>query len=59
MNYSENEYSKLPLNVNNHTQALRKQTKQGKALPVQGRTGPVVSRRLRLQEFKTIGIWEW
>jgi hypothetical protein len=56
MNYSENEYSKLPLNVNNHTQVLGKQTKQGKALPVQGRTGPVVSRRLRFQEFKTIGI---
>ena len=56
MNYSENEYSKFFLDVNNYTQALRKQTKQGKAIPVQTWAGPEVSRSLTLQEFKTIGI---
>jgi len=30
--------------------------KKGKAIPLQAWTGPEVSRRLRLSDFKTIGI---
>jgi hypothetical protein len=34
---------------------IYKGIKKGKAIPVQGRTGPEGSRRLRLPEFMTIG----
>jgi len=30
-----------------------------KAIPLQAWTGPEGSRRLRLSDFKTIGIWRW
>ena len=56
MNYSENEYKYFFLDVNNYTYALRKQTQQGKAIPVQTWKGSDVYRRLRLQEVKTFGI---
>jgi hypothetical protein len=32
---------------------------KGKVIPLQVWTGPVVSRRLRLPHFKTIGTWRW
>jgi len=32
---------------------------KGKAIPVQPWTGPEVSRRLRLPDFKTVGPWRW
>jgi hypothetical protein len=32
---------------------------KSKAIPVQAWTGPEVSRRLRLPDFKTIGTWMW
>jgi hypothetical protein len=32
---------------------------KGKATPLQAWTGPEVSRRLRLPDFKTIGILRW
>jgi len=32
---------------------------KGKAIPVQARTGPEGSMRLRLPDFKTIGTWRW
>jgi hypothetical protein len=32
---------------------------KGKAIPLQAWTGPEGSRRLRLPDFKTIGIWRW
>jgi hypothetical protein len=32
---------------------------KGKALPLQARTGPESSRRLRHSDFKTIGTWRW
>ena len=31
----------------------------GKAIPLQARTGPEGSRRLRFPDFKTIGTWRW
>jgi len=32
---------------------------KGKAIPVQAGTGPGVSRKLRLLDFKTLGTWWW
>ena len=32
---------------------------KSKAIPLQAWTGPEGSRRLRLPDFKTIGIWRW
>jgi len=32
---------------------------KGKVIPLQAWTGPEVSRRLRLPDFKTVGIWRW
>jgi hypothetical protein len=32
---------------------------KGKAIPLQAWTGPKVSRRMRLPDFKTIGTWKW
>ena len=32
---------------------------KGKAIPLQARTGPESSRRLRLPYFETIGTWRW
>jgi hypothetical protein len=32
---------------------------KGKAIPLQALTGPEVSRRLRLPDFKTICAWRW
>jgi len=32
---------------------------QGKAIPLQAWTGPEVSRKLRLPDFKTIDTWRW
>jgi hypothetical protein len=32
---------------------------KGKAIPLQAWTGPEGSRRLRLPDFMTIGIWKW
>ena len=32
---------------------------KGKAIPLQAWTGPVVSRRLMLPDFKTIGALRW
>ena len=32
---------------------------KGKAVPLQAWTGPEVSRRLRLPDFKSIGTWRW
>jgi len=32
---------------------------KGKAIPLQAWTGPEVSRRLRLPDFKTISTWRW
>jgi len=32
---------------------------KGKAIPLQAWTGPEVSRRLRLPDFKTISTWMW
>ena len=32
---------------------------KGKAIPLQARTGPDGSRRLRLPDFKTVGTWRW
>jgi len=32
---------------------------KGKAIPLQAWTGPEVSRRLRLPDFKTIGTRRW
>jgi len=49
LSYYENEYSKFLLYDNNYTQALRKKTKEGKAIPVQAWKDPEISRRLRLQ----------
>jgi len=34
-------------------------SKKGKAIPLQAWTGPEVSRRLRLPDFKTIGTRRW
>ena len=31
----------------------------GKAIPLQAWTGPEVSRKLRLPDFKTVGTWRW
>jgi hypothetical protein len=36
-------------------QRYHRQRGKGKAIPLQAWTGPEVSRRLRLQDFKTIG----
>ena len=33
--------------------------RKGKAIPLQTWTGPEVSRRLRIPDFKTVGIWRW
>jgi len=32
---------------------------KGKAIPLQAWTGPEVSRRLKLPDFKTFGTWRW
>jgi len=32
---------------------------KGKAIPLQAWRGPDSSRRLRLQDFKTVGTWRW
>jgi len=32
---------------------------KGKAVPLQTWTGPEVSRRVRLPNFKTVGTWRW
>jgi len=32
---------------------------KGQAIPLQVWTGPEVSRRLRVPDFKTIGRWRW
>jgi hypothetical protein len=39
--------------------ALGKQYKKGKAIPLQAWTGPDRSRRFRLPDFKTVGTWRW
>jgi len=36
-----------------------KKTVKSNAIPAQARTGPEDSRRLKLQDFKTIGTWRW
>ena len=38
---------------------LRKKKERKKAIPVQAWTGPEVSRRLRLPDFKRIGTIRW
>ena len=47
--------SQTPWQSNSHIQQLGK----GKTIPLQAWTGPEVSRRLRLPDFKTIGTWKW
>jgi len=32
---------------------------KGKAVPLNARTGPKISRSLRLPDFKTMGTWRW
>jgi hypothetical protein len=36
-----------------------KEQVKGKAIPVQGWTGPGSARRLRLPDFKTVGTLRW
>jgi len=39
--------------------SLSKGKAKGKAIPLEAWTGPEVSRRLRLPDFKTVGTWRW
>jgi hypothetical protein len=48
-------YKKLIDNTNLFVSATVKGKGKGKAIPLQAWTGPDVSRRLRLPDFKTIG----
>jgi hypothetical protein len=52
-------YEMVPLKIKSDLKIVRQKGKKVKGIPLQAWTGPEVSRRLRTQDFKTIGTRRW